>query len=990
MKNNYSRLKWVALIIIGGILFFLSKAANAATTTPLTLQQQEVSGVVTDRNGLPIPGVTVSIKNTNRGTVTNLDGEYNVTAPANGILVFSYVGYKKQEIAVDGRATINVRLEEDIAALNEVEINAGYYSVTERERTGNISRVTAEEIENQPVVSPLEALQGRMAGVEISPVGSSPGAATTIRIRGTNSLREEGNYPLYIIDGVPVSSVPVESNSVLSNSGMDPLNNLNPSNIQSIEVLKDADATAIYGSRGANGVVLITTKSGGNRGLEASIYTGSSSLSGKIDLLNTAEYLQVRREAFQNDGVEPDNFNAYDLVLWDQERFTDWQEFFFGGHAEVTNASLAFSGGDNNTTYRLGGSLFSKGTIYPGDYNYRKGTGNIALNHRSKDNRLEVNLTANYGIDRNNLVGNGSLSVTNILLSPNAPSVFNEDGSLNWEDWGEAGLSNPFEGYFNTTTTQTKNLNANLLLSYEIVQGLRLKSSFGYSDYQSSELWKLPERSYNPAHNPINRSSHLSTSRNSWIIEPQLTYNNNFGKLEANLLVGGTLQHNQSNRTTFQGQGYASESLIGNLGSAESIINASSGETEYKYVAVFSRIGLNWDKKYFLNLTGRRDGSSRFGPNNRFAGFGAIGAAWILSKESFFGNFDSFLSFAKIRGSYGSTGNDQIGDYGYLDAYQSTMGPGGLYPVALANPDYSWEVNKKLELATELGFFHDRVNLGVSWYRNRSSNQLVGYSLPYMTGFSSVQANLPATVQNKGIEIELATVNFNNDRFSWRTNLNLSFPENKLLRYPDIDQSSYANTYRVGKPLNIALLYEYNGLDSETGLYTVKDMNGDGNLDYEDRTLIKNLNREFFGGLNNSLRYGNFNLDFLLQYVKQEGRLSTFQAGTNTNILSSVLSNNTLQRYSASYQASIAYQNVLNSDFAYTDATFLRLKTLSLGYDFPFKWVEKLHAQQIHLFLHGQNLITWTPYEGLDPESPSSALSLGNLKTITVGLQLNF
>ena len=990
MKNNYSRLKWVALIIIGGILFFLSKAAHAATTTPLTLQQQEVLGLVEDQNGLPIPGVTVSIKNTNRGTVTNLDGEYNITAPAKGILVFSYVGYKKQEIAVDGRAAINVRLEEDIAALGEVQINAGYYNTTRRESTGNISRVTTEEIENQPVVSPIQALQGRMAGVEIISGGANPGGAPTIRIRGTNSLRKGGNYPLYIIDGVPVNSVPIESNSLLSNSGIDPLNNLNPANIKSIEVLKDADATAIYGSRGANGVVLITTKGGSKKGLEASIYTGTSSLANKLDLLNTAGYLQVRREAFQNDGVEPDNFNAYDLVLWDQDRFTDWQEFFFGGHAEVTNASLAFSGGDNNTTYRLGGSLFSKGTIYPGDYNYRKGTGNIALNHRSKDNRLEVNLTANYGIDRNNLVGNGSLSVTNILLSPNAPSVFNEDGSLNWEDWGEAGLSNPFEGYFNTTTTQTKNLNANLLLSYEIVQGLRLKSSFGYSDYQSSELWKLPERSYNPAYNPINRSSHLTTSRNSWIIEPQLTYDYIFGKLEANLLVGGTLQHNQSNRSTFQGQGYASESLIGNLGSVESIINASSGETEYKYVAAFSRIGLNWDKKYFLNLTGRRDGSSRFGPNNRFAGFGAIGAAWILSEESFFGNFDSFLSFAKIRGSYGSTGNDQIGDYGYLDAYQSTMGPGGLYPVALANPDYSWEVNKKLELATELGFFHDRVNLGVSWYRNRSSNQLVGYSLPYMTGFSSVQANLPATVQNKGIEIELATVNFNNDRFSWRTNLNLSFPENKLLRYPDIDQSSYANTYRVGKPLNIALLYEYNGLDPETGLYTVKDMNGDGNLDYEDRTLIKNLNREFFGGLNNSLRYGNFNLDFLLQYVKQEGRLSTFQAGTNTNILNSVLSNNTLQRYSASYQASIAYQNVLNSNFANTDATFLRLKTLSLGYDFPFKWVEKLHAQQIRLFLHGQNLITWTPYEGLDPESPSSALSLGNLRTITMGLQLNF
>ncbi len=990
MKNNYSRLKWVALIIIGGILFFLASAANAATTAPLPLQQQEISGVVQDQNGIPIPGVTVTVKNTNRGTITNLDGEYNITAPANGILVFSYIGYKTVEILVDNNEEISIQLEEDVSALGEVKINAGYYNTTRRESTGNISRVTAEEIENQPVVSPIQALQGRMAGVEIISGGANPGGAPTIRIRGTNSLRSEGNYPLYIIDGVPVSSVPVESNSVLSNSGIDPLNNLNPANIESVEVLKDADATAIYGSRGANGVVLITTKNGSNRGLEARIYTGSSSIAEKLDLLNTPQYLQVRREAFQNDGVEPDNFNAYDLVLWDQERYTDWQDLFFGGQAEVTNASLAISGGEGNTTYRIGGSVFSQGTIYPGDYDYRKGTSNLALNHLSKDNLFEVKLHVNYGIDQNNLTGTNGLNPANILLPPNAPSVFNDDGSLNWEDWSEAGLSNPMEGYFNTTSTQTRNLNANLVLSYEIVSGLRLKSSFGYANFTSDELWKLPIRSYAPASNPVNRSSHLSTNRKSWIIEPQLTYDQNFGKLETHFLIGGTLQKNGSDRSSFQGQGYASESLIGDLGSAESIINASSGQAEYKYVALFSRIGLNWDQKYFLNLTGRRDGSSRFGTNNRFASFGAIGAAWILSEESFFGKVDSFLSFAKLRGSYGSTGNDQIGDYGYLDAYQATVGPGGLYPVALANPDYSWEVNKKLELATELGFLKDKLNIGVSWYRNRSSNQLVGYSLPYIAGFNSVQANLPATVQNKGLEIELATINFSNDRFSWRTNLNLSFPENKLLRYPDIDQSSYSNTYRVGEPLNIALLYDYTGLDPETGLYTVRDVNDDGNLSFEDQIITKNLNREFFGGLSNSLRYGNFNLEFLLQYVKQEGRLSEFQAGTNSNVLDVALGNEDFQRYSASYEASIAFIDAVNSDFSFTDASFLRLKTLSMGYNLPMRWTKRLHADQIRLFIHGQNLLTWTPYEGLDPELPTSAISMGNLRSVTAGLQLNF
>ncbi|MEO2128402.1 MAG: SusC/RagA family TonB-linked outer membrane protein, partial [Christiangramia sp.] len=588
------------------------------------------------------------------------------------------------------------------------------------------------------------------------------------------------------------------------------------------------------------------------------------------------------------------------------------------------------------------------------------------------------------------LTGNTSLNPDLILLPPNAPSIFHTDGSLNWEDWDAAGLSNPLEGYFNTTKTDTKNLNTNLAVSYEIFSGFRLKSSFGYADFASNELWKLPIRSYASASNPVNRSSHLSTNRKSWIIEPQLAYDQNFGKLETNLLIGGTLQKNRSDRSSFQGQGYASESLIGDLGSAERIINASSVQAEYKYVALFSRIGLNWDKKYFLNLTGRRDGSSRFGPNNKFASFGAIGAAWILSEEPFFSKGDGFLSFAKLRGSYGSTGNDQIGDYGYLDAYQATAGPGGLYPVALANPDYSWEINKKLELAAEFGFFEDKVNLGVSWYRNRSSNQLVGYALPYLTGFNSVQANLPATVQNRGWEIELATVNFSNENFTWNTNLNLSFPKNKLLSYPDIDQSSYANTYRVGEPLNIALLYEYVGLDPETGLYKLRDVNGDGNLSFEDQVISKNLNREFFGGVNNSVRYRNFNLAFLLQFVKQEGRLSEFQAGTNSNVLDLVLDNDKYQRYTASYEGSVAFIDAVNSDFSFTDASFLRLKTLSLGYNLPTEWIKKLQFNQVRLFIHGQNLITWTPFEGLDPELPTSAISLGNLRSVSAGLQLNF
>ncbi|MBI6116838.1 SusC/RagA family TonB-linked outer membrane protein [Salegentibacter maritimus] len=996
MKNNYSRLKWVALIIIGGILFFLSKSAHAATTTPLPLQQA-IFGVVQDENGLPIPGVTVTVKNTNRGTVTNLDGEYSISAPANGTLVFSYIGYKTVEIPVDNNEEISIQLEEDISALGEVKINAGYYNTTERESTGNISRVTAKEIEQQPVVSPIQALAGRMAGVEITPNGNLPGNASTIRIRGTNSLREEGNFPLYIIDGVPINSTPLESNSNLTFGGIDPLNTLNLSNIESIEVLKDADATAIYGSRGANGVVLITTKKGkqGKTELQARVYTGASTVSNRIDLLNTEEYLQIRRRAFVNDGLEPTEDNAYDLLIWDQDRYTDWQDIFFGRTAQVTDVNLNANGGNENTAFRLSGSYHSQGTVFIGDYDYKKVTAGAHVSHTSDNNKLNLDLSLNYGVDLNNLVGYLNLTANAFTLPPNAPSLFNENNTLNWSDWAEVGLENPLSGFYNTSRTQAQNLNSNLVVSYEILKGLRLKSNFGYTNFRSDELVKRPKRSFSPATrgNIANRSNHLFIKRNSWIVEPQINYRNSIGKGEIDIILGSTFQQSERKNIALQGEGYVSESLMGNLNAAEDIIATSNSNADYRYNAIFARLGLNWDKKYYLNLTGRRDGSSRFGPGNRIANFGAIGSAWIFSEEEFIKSSIPFLSFGKLRGSYGTTGNDQIGDYGYFDAYESTLGPGGLYPNQLSNPEYSWEVNKKLEAAIELGLFEDQLNLAVSWYRNRSSSQLVGFSLPAITGFTSVQANLPATAQNTGWEVELSSYNIQKENFSWRTSLNFTIPRNELVSYPNIEESSYANTYRVGEPLNISLLYDYDGINPETGLYQFTDVNNDDALDYQDRMIAWNRGREFFGGLDNVISFKNFSLQFLWEFVKQEGMLAMFNAGSLENQRSDVYqsfdSNNRFQQISRSIEASRAYSDALNSTFPIENASFLRLKTLNLTYSIPSRFLEKIGLQTGRLFLTGQNLFTLSPYKGMDPEAPARGTSFTALRTITAGVQIN-
>ena len=995
MKNNYSRFIIIALITIIVFLYALTVRGYAAGL-PMAVQET-VTGVVKDKQGMPLPGVTVTVKGRNRGTVTNIDGEYEITVDPQRVLVFSFLGFKQVEVSVGEKRQIDVQLEEDITALGEVEINAGYYNTTRRESTGNISRVTAEEIEMQPVVSPLQALQGRMAGVEVIPGGNQPGMAPSIRIRGRNSLREEGNYPLYIIDGVPINSTPIETNSILGSTGIDPLNNISLSNIESIEVLKDADATAIYGSRGANGVVLVTTKKGRftESSIELTAYTGASVQPERIDMLNTEQYLQVRRRGFENDGVEPTARNAYDLIVWDQERYTDWQEYFYGGTAEVNNVNLAMNGGGENTTFRLSGTYHEQGSIYPGDYDYQKLTGGFSLSHYSKNKKLLLNFSLNYGLTDIASVGNLNLSGAVFRLPPNAPDILKADGELNWAEWAEAGLSNPFSGFFNKSKTTSNDLISNLTISYDVLKHLKFRTSLGFTNFQSEELVKRPKRSYNPQNwsNIENSSSHQNITSDSYIIEPQLIYEERFGKTGLNAIVGGSIQERNFAKSSIMGAGYVSESQIGNLGAADKFLNGSGEESRYRYAAVFGRLGMDWNKRFFLNLSGRRDGSSRFGPGKRLANFWSFGGAWIFSGGPDYVKGDIF-SFGKLRASYGTSGSDQIGDYQYLDAFEATPGPGGLYPTQLFNPNYSWEVNKKVEAAIDLGFLGDRINLSGSWYRNRSSNQLVGYALPATTGFTSVQANLPATVTNTGIEIELSTSNLFRKNFSWKTYLNLTVPRNELTTYPEIEKSSYANTYKVGYPLDILLLYRYKGIDSETGFYEVEDINSDERYDFKDRVVIQNRGRQFYGGLGNVLEWKRLSFQFLWQFVKQKGRLDFFDAGHIGNqsdaVLQSLQEGSKFQKVSASSQAYTAYLRTFDSSFSVVDASFIRLKTLSLTYSFPSSWKDPIGVKDLNLFLNGHNLFTLTSYKGMDPEMPGNGQQFSNLRTVTGGLKIQF
>ncbi|WP_268223566.1 SusC/RagA family TonB-linked outer membrane protein [Sinomicrobium oceani] len=971
--------------------------------------QHSVTGTVMDSNGEPLGGVNIVVSGKKQGTISDFDGTYSITASPQDTLVYSFVGFKTLKERVGDRLAIDVVMVEDVMALGEVTVNAGYYTVKERERTGSISKVTSKDIELQPVVNPIQALQGRMSGVEVVQPGGVPGAAARIQIRGRNSLGS-GIYPLYIIDGVPIAANPIETTGgLLGVAGIDPLNTLNLSNIESIEVLKDADATAIYGSRGANGVVLITTKKSkekdGKTSLDIRAYSGVGKVSNTMDLLSTSQYLEMRKEAFANDEATPTEGNAADLLLWDQNRYTDWQKELIGGTAYITDLQTSVSWGNAHTSFILGGSFHRESTVFPGNSNYRKVTGHLNLNHTSKDQRFRLTLSANYGVDKNLLFNSPDFVQNAILLPPNAPALYDEYGELNWEN---STWTNPLSALRRPQEISTDNLMVNSSLNYRLLPGLNLKANLGYTNLNTQEMTKDPKSSYDPASQQgvLHSSQHRTTKRNSWIVEPQIVYSKKWGEGFMDAIAGVTFQKSDTDILALGGQGYLEERLIGNLNAADNVYVFSQEEIDYAYTAVFGRIGYNWKKKYFLNLTGRRDGSSRFGPNKRFASFGAVGGAWIFSEEPFMKRSVPFISFGKLRGSYGTTGSDQITDYGYYDTYKPTAGQGGLYPTGLTNPDYSWEVNKKLEAALELGFLEDRIRVSASWYRNRSSNQLIGYSLPATTGFTSVQANFPATVQNTGWELEWATHNIRSTDFNWKSSFNITYPQNKLLKFPDIEQTSYVNTYQVGEPLNIAFLYTYTGIHPETGLYEVADVNEDGRYDFDDRGIVKNLGRKYYGGFNNRLTYKNVQLEFLLEFVKQTGKanhfISAYPPGfgpTNTIIRGNVPSevwdrwrepgNNTnIQRFTQSRSNLVTYRNVANSDAAYSDTSFLRLKTLSISYGLPQRFISRMGLEACHIYLHAQNLFTLTNYIGMDPQFPANTLP--SLRMFTGGVQLKF
>ena len=979
-----------------------------------------ITGRVTDDKGIPLSGATVTVKQSGRTTICNDDGTFSLAGIDEGsVITISNVGFESREIKVTSEAMMHLALNPIVNSLDETLVIA-YGTTTKRLNTGSVSKVTKEEIERQPVSNVLATLHGRVPGLTVVQQSGIPGAAVKIQIRGRTSINSNiNNDPLIIIDGVPFApnNSPVNLlGSSLGTSGLSAFNTINPADIESIEVLKDADATAIYGSRGANGVILITTKKGhpGKTRVNLNLRSGVSRVTRMTDFLNTSQYLSMRREAFANDGIIPNGTTgspgyAPDLMIWDTSRYTDLKKLLTGEPAKSTDVHLSVGGGNSNTHFMIGSSYSKQTTVFPGKQADNRGFLHATINHRSNDSKFTLSFKTSYGFNQSSI--SSSDITTYLKLPPNLPALHDLAGNLNWQYKGVT-FENPLAQLLRTYESRSENFLSGADFSYEVLKGLSLKLNAGINTMSVDEVNTMPIASQNPASAPLGSASFGTSKMRSLIIEPQIQWRKKVSRITINALVGSTYQTLHKEALVANGSGYTNDAFLSSLKAAPVVSISKNDESVYKYSAVFGRLNINLDDKYVLNLSGRRDGSSRFGPGKQFANFGAVGIAWLFAKEKFIADGSPILSHGKLRVSYGTTGNDKIGDYAYLNTYSTTgvnyQGIGGIVPSNLFNPNYAWEMNKKFEAAIETNLFRDQVQLSVAYFFNACSNQLINYSLPSQTGAQSIIANFPATVHNNGWEIQLSADFSRKGSFAWSSTFNISLPKTKLAAFPDFSASSYSSSLIIGQPLNIIGGYRYAGVNASTGLFEFYDAQGKETNAPTSADRVKGLVKldpAFYGGLSNRLWYKGIQLDVFFEFKRQQGfnyigniYSTTSYPGMMVNQPALVMNRwmqtgdiSQIQKFTTrSGTPAYAAANALRlngSDNQYGDASYIRFKNVSLSYDLPTKLLSQLKLTRFNVFLEAQNLITITRFKGNDPET-QDMFRLPPLKTVVGGFRL--
>ncbi len=1018
-------IKKLAALLSAAACLLLHSGLTAQTTT------KTIRGTVTNVSGEPLAGASISLKTDPAiSTTSGPDGVFTLNVPGERFtLVISYTGYVGREIADDGQTTFDIRLTENPAELSNVLV-IGYGTSRKSDLTGSVVSIKSDELKAVPVTSLDQALQGRAAGVQVTQNSGKPGAETSIRIRGTSSINA-GNEPLYVIDGMLVSS----DGGDISAGGtrgprISPLASVNPGDIESVEILKDASATAIYGSRGANGVVLITTKKGksGRGTLSLETYYGVQTVANKVPLLNAAEFAHLVNEAKLNANQTPIYVNPPNLGSG-----TDWQQEIFR-QAPMANYQLSFSGGDEKTKYAISGSYFDQqGVILNSDFKRFSFRTNL---ERKMTNRLTIGNTITYSrISSTGVLTNAGQIVPGVvtsalLFNPVLP-VYDStvEGGYTFENDRGKILGNPVaEAREYTSTTVLSRVLGNVFLNYDIVPGLRFKTSFGMDAFTNEEssfgpnFLKRTQASMGEA--SLGKATGLT-----WLNENTLTFDRTFGDRHAvNAVAGYTLQQfNNEKLFIYAFEFPDNRTGYHNIGAALKPQKPSNSESSWSMVSYLARANYTFDNKYLFTFTGRVDGSSKFAEGNKYGFFPSAAAAWRVSNEKFMESVHA-VSDMKLRASYGVIGNQAIPPYQSL-ALIGPYGEGvfntangsevytGQEPLSYVNTALKWETTRQLDFGIDLSLFNNRVNFTGDYYKKKTYDLLLSSPIPLTTGFYTTLLNI-GNIENYGVDLDLRTLNAIG-KFEWTTAANFSLNRNKITQINSETDVILQNAILLRNGVSIGTFYGYifDGIfqsDAEAAGSAVlvgqepgspnpasvaragdrryRDINKDGKIDADDRTILGTAMPKFTYGLTNTFSYRNIDLAVFFQGA-YGGKMANFNnydllnfTGQNNVTAEAGLNRWTPDNPGNKYPRALAAGSLDQGIFSTAiveDASYLRLKNVTLSYTLPSSTVSRLRMSNLRVYVSGTNLLTFTKYSGYDPEANTFGQS-----TTLVGIDL--
>jgi TonB-linked SusC/RagA family outer membrane protein len=992
----------------------------------LPLQAITVRGKVSsEESNEGIPGVNIILLGTSAsvGTVTDINGYYVISVPSeSAVLVFSFIGYKTQEIAVGGQSVINVALETDVEALDEVVV-IGYGSVEKRDLTGSVSSIGSREIARVPVISLDQALQGRASGVFVSNNNANPGGEVNIRIRGTNSI-QGNNEPLYVLDGFIGGNI----------------NTINPSDIKSIEVLKDASATSIYGSRGANGVVIVTTKRGikGQTNINFDMFQGFQTRSRKIDLMGARDYANFVNALDEDNGVAP-TFPDVDNL----PNNTDWQDMIYRtGHWQ--NYSLSASGGSENINFYVSGAYIDQQGIM-------KETGydrfNVRANIDAKiSNNINVGARIGYSrIDRTVQSGEelrnvdsdvGPLVWRSLGLQPTEPA-YDEEGNLLplIEEWSNLPRAVPLFELQNVHRKRYDNsINGNFFAEIQLLKSLKFRSTYGF------DISNIKQNRYNPSTvwttggGFQNSASVNTTSDIGWLNENYLSFDQNIGNHKLQLVGGMTLQG--FDRETF-GVGVSNfaidDFLYHNIAAGANIGSYNTDMSQWRQASFFGRAQYNHNEKYLFTFNGRYDGNSKFGAANKWGFFPSGAFAWRLSEEDFIQQTGLFRDL-KLRASYGVSGSEALGPYRSLavfDARNPAVIIGnewavGFVPTRLPNPDLKWETTTQLDVGLDFSILDGRLGFVLDYFNKVTNDLFLNKPVPATTGLNTVQANI-GSLRNSGFELGIDAV-VSTGEFFWDVNLNGTFQNSEIISLGDVDElifnlgSHSMSVMRVGQPLGTFFGYQTDGIwgtddegigdktqfgvPVEPGDVKLIDQNEDGDVNPDDRVILGNSQPRFFGGINNYFTFKGFDLSIFMQYVSGN---SIFNRTAATGYYDPQSYSNKHVDFNNAWRPDNqdtavprvgAYLPTDMYDIFLENGAFLRMREVTLGYTLPSSVLERVGISRLRVYASGTNLFTLTNYTGYDPEvnyvgGSVTVLNMDNgsyprARTLLLGLNLTF